>query len=141
MSESKLSNMAFEPVGRTLVIVHNNDFPTDAEWAAYLEALTAHIAQFKERRSLVLTEGGAPSAKQRARMAEAVRDHVAPTAVVTSSAPVVATVGALHLRNAAIKAFDPDDLDGALAHLTLREEEKKRVLETLAALRERVRKA
>ncbi|MBX5483606.1 MAG: hypothetical protein IRZ16_17425 [Myxococcaceae bacterium] len=130
--------MAFEAVGRTLVIVHNANYPTDAEWDAYLQALLAHVTQWKDRRSLVLTAGGAPSSKQRTRMSEVVGDSVAPTAVLTTSAPVQATVGALHLRNAAIRTFPPDDLDGALAHLGLREEEKKRILLILPGLKQKV---
>ncbi len=138
MAEPQTSNMVFEAVGRTLVVVHNKDFPSDAEWDAYLDALRAHISEYADRRSLVVTEGGAPSSKQRTRMTELVSDHAAPTAVLTSSPAVMATVGALNLRNAAIRAFPPDGLDAALDHLGLTAEERQRTAEVLPALQQRV---
>lgn len=137
MDAVKVCNMAFEVVGRTFVLVHNKDYPTDAEWDAYLQALGAHLS-IKDRRSLVVTEGGAPSSKQRTRMSAVVGNSLAPTAVVTSSSAVQATVGALHLRNADICAFAPSDLDGALRHLGLREEERQRILTVLPALQHQV---
>jgi len=139
MDAAKVSNMVFEAVGRTLVVVHNRDFPTDAEWDAYLQALEAHLSHRHERRSLVLTEGGAPSSKQRARMSAVINDAVAaPTAVVSSSSAVRATVGALHFSNAAIHAFEPGDLDGAMAHLGLSESERQQILVVLPTLQNRV---
>ncbi len=48
-----MSSMVFEAVGRTLVLVHNKDYPTDAEWDAYLHALA--------RSSVMGTSGAASS--------------------------------------------------------------------------------
>lgn len=138
MVETKKANMVFEAVGRTLVIVHNRDFPSDAEWDGYLGSLGAQLAQGDERRSLVVTEGGAPSTHQRARMAAVVGASVATTAVVSSSRAVRATVGALNLSNSAIRAFAPDDLDGALEHLGLSENERQQILAILPSLRRQV---
>lgn len=136
--ETKQGNMVFEAVARTLVIVHNKDFPSDAEWDAYLEALRGHLLEWDDRRSLVVTEGGAPSRNQRSRMAALVKDSVATTAVVSGASAVRATVGALNLNNPAIRAFAPDDLDGALEHLGLRESERKDILAVLPSLQRRV---
>lgn len=138
MVAATVSNMVFEAVGRTLVVVHNKDFPTDAEWDAYLQALVAHLEHGDNRRSLVLTEGGAPSSKQRTRMSALVGDHSAPTAVVSTSAPVLATVRALHLSNPGIRAFDPSDIHGALEHLGLNASEQQKVLAVLPPLQQRV---
>ena len=137
MDGEKLSNMVFEVIGRTIVVVHNEDFPTDAEWDPYLEALRAHLS-LHDRRSLVVTQGGAPSSKQRARMSAVVGDHSAPTAVISSSSAVQATVGALHLRNAAIGAFAPGDIDGALKYLGLSDDERRQILAALPELQRRV---
>ena len=138
MAEAAKCNMVFEAVGRTLVVVHSKDFPSDEEWDGYLEALRAHISEWKARRSLVLTEGGAPSSRQRTRMTETVGDAAAPTAVVTSSPAVVATVGALNLRNAAIRAFSPEQMEDALTHLGLDASERQRVAAAASALQQRL---
>jgi hypothetical protein len=138
MAELKTCNMVFEAIGRTLVVVHSRDFPSDAEWDAYLQALLAHISEWKDRRSLVLTEGGAPSSKQRARMSEVVADSAAPTAVLTGSPAVRATVGALNLRNSAIRAFGPEEIGAALQHLGLGEDERRHIVEALPALQQQV---
>jgi hypothetical protein len=138
MGEAQVGNMVFQAVGRTLLVVHNKDYPTDAEWDAYLEALIAQVSSQPHRRSLVFTEGGAPSSKQRARMTARVGDAVAPTAVVSSSPAVRATVGALNLHNKAIGVFAPSDIDGALGHLGLKEDERGRILACLPSLQQRV---
>lgn len=137
MDETKRSNMVFEAVGRTLVIVHSKDFPSDAEWNAYLEVLGKHL-KLHDRRSLVLTEGGAPSSNQRARMSAIVGESVATTAVVSSSSAVRATVRALNLNNPAICAFAPDDVSGAMEHLGLTESERRQILALLPTLQRRV---
>ena len=137
MIDNGTSNMFFKAVGRTLVVVHNKDYPTDAEWDAYLKLLRDHLRE-RDRRSIVVTPGGAPSTKQRARMSEMAGDHMAPTSVLTSSTAVQATVGALHLRNPDIRAFAPEDMEGALTHLGLRPDERHEVLSVLPAMQQQV---
>lgn len=131
-------NLVFAALGRTLVVVHNREFPSDAEWDAYLEALRAHSAEREDRRSLVVTEGGAPSSKQRLRMSAVVGASVATTAVVSSSSAVRATVAALSLQNPSIRAFEPGDLAGALDHLGLREQERREIRAALPSLQQAV---
>lgn len=130
--------MVFEAVGRTMVVIHNQDFPSDQEWDAYLNALREHVALWKDRRSLVVTEGGAPSSHQRSRMFSLVGESRATTAVISSSTAVRATVGALHLQNPAIKAFTPNELDAGIAHLNLRQSERDQILARLPVLRRAV---
>lgn len=103
---------------RFLIVVHALAAPTADEWDQYLrdcERWTPQIIGV-----LIETHGGAPSADQRRAMRD-MADRTGPivyrTAVVSSSLLVRGITGAINLFNRHIRAFRPEALDEAIAHM------------------------
>lgn len=108
--------MAFSRMGTCVVLVHSPAPPSDREWAAYVDFLEAQKAQ--QTKILVVTEGGSPSAAQRARLTEIFGKKGVPTAVLTDSSIVRGVVQALNwFVQGALRAFAPERLEDALVYL------------------------
>ncbi|MFT3765238.1 MAG: hypothetical protein QM820_06935 [Minicystis sp.] len=126
-------SMAFDRVGPIFVLVHGTSPPSDEAWSAYLDALRQ--VDLSRARSLVFTQGGAPSGVQRARLQEIMGGRESLGAIVTESTWVRAVGKALSLANPSLQVFSPDDLAGACRHLKLSEAESAVVERKLAELR------
>lgn len=115
-----MPNMVHLAVGDLLIAVHRAEPPTDDEWAAY----TQSVRQIdKDRlRTLIFTDGGAPTGAQRERLNEALEGKPALTAVISSSSMVRGVVNAINGSiNSKIKAFSPEAARQAFHHLGTRD--------------------
>ncbi|WP_437504459.1 hypothetical protein [Sorangium sp. So ce1099] len=63
-----MKTMAFGTVGEVFVLLHGNLPPSDEDWLRYLDAWVAHFQGRTRARTLIVTEGGAPSPAQWQRM-------------------------------------------------------------------------
>ena len=111
--------------------------PTDEEFRAYASFAVEKVRKGGLRGSLVLTEGAAPTARQRAMIVESMDGLAVPTTAVVSSSPLlrgVATALSWMRGDASIRVFRPDDLHDALRFVGLRESEFPRVEKALEAL-------
>ncbi len=109
--------MAVRVVGNCLVFVHGTVAPTDSEWDRAL-ALLQNIGR-EQVRLLVWTEGAAPNAGQRSRLAKATEGSKPPTAVLTESMLARAAGTAIAWFNPAFRVFPMSSLEPALDHLEL----------------------
>lgn len=122
--------------GGLMMLVHNSHSPRDPEWEPYFKELIKHDPT--RLRSLVFTDGGAPSGGQRKLVNDYLKGRTSRAAVVTSSPFVRGTVTALSWFNAEIKAFTPEDVDSALAYLGVRDTEVALVRREIQLLRKRM---
>lgn len=131
-----MKNMVFKLIGNCLLMVHNADPPTQEDADAFLRMLKAH--DVTRLRSLVLTEGGAPTAAQRKQFNELLdgRNHL--TAVVTDRTMVRGIVTAFSWFNPKIKAFPPESMEDALRYLEIRPSEFRTILTEAAKLKQSV---
>lgn len=134
MSRLKSGNLAWTLVGDYLVFVHTAVAPTDDEWKELLTKL--RVARDKRRvRVLVYTQGGAPNARQRALLNQAVEHVQPPIAVVTHSNTARAAGTAIGWFNPRIKVFDPSEQERAFDHLDANSAERKLLSLALRELR------
>jgi hypothetical protein len=112
-----MKNVAFAFVGDLAIAVYGAENPTDEEIA---ESLQAFAPLNKERvRSLIVSDGGAPSALQREQLINSVGGHAHRSAVVTDAGKVRGAVTALSWFNKNIKAFPKAKLADALVYLNV----------------------
>ncbi|MCZ7685386.1 MAG: hypothetical protein M5U28_44055 [Sandaracinaceae bacterium] len=116
--------------GRLFVLLHTEDPPDDAGWDLYLESLRALVRSGSDARILALTDGGGPSAPQRARLSETLEKRGRAAVVGSAIVPrfIVSTI-ALFNRN--VRSFSPDEIRVALDYLDLLPNESRRALEIL----------
>jgi hypothetical protein len=107
---------------RVLVAVHGTAPPSDAEWQEWIEMLAHHGRAVDQElvllSNLVVTEGGAPTTEQRARvnaMVTAGRSRPA-VAVVTSNRMVRLMVRGFSIFNDRVRVFAPGEWRGAALH-------------------------
>src|SRR5690606_1863882 len=96
--------------------------PTDEEFTQYSRFALEKVVAGGVEGSLILTEGGALSAKQRAQAVKTMEGQTIPvTAVVSTSAVMRGIVTALSWMrsDASIKVFKPADLEEAFAFLKI----------------------
>ncbi len=122
--------------GGLMLLVHTNRPPSDAEWEPYYAELVKHDP--KKIRSLAFTDGGAPSAAQRAQVNDFLRGQASTAAVVTTSTMVRGVVTALSWFNAQMKAYAPRDVDAGLQHLGVRPDEVPLVRREIQLLRKKL---
>jgi hypothetical protein len=89
--------------------------PLDAEWDAYLAAITR--ANFP--RCIVITEGGYPSQAQRERLIVATKGKIVRVAVISPAITVRFVVSVLALVNREIKGFSAHESHAAFVHVGL----------------------
>jgi hypothetical protein len=63
-----MKTMAFGAVGEIFVLVQGSMAPSDEEWNTYLDAIVAHFQGRTRTRTLIVTDGSAPSPAQWQRM-------------------------------------------------------------------------
>ena len=131
------TTMAFRELDGVLVAVHSANAPSDEEWAEYL-AFCMRLPSTCWR-TLAVTEGGGPNAKQRRRMQEEyLRNHRMRVAVVTDAFVVRGIVTALSWFNKETRWFPSLGLRDALGYLEIRSTAAEGVLDGVARMKEEV---
>lgn len=122
-----------------MLFVHGVDAPDDATWELAMKEtakqLATHPTKFAQ---LVVTDGGAPSATQRKRLAEATREARYPLVVINTNPLIRGVITAISWMNPGIKAFAPNKFKDAVAHVGCSDaatvlEELRRLQKTLGA--------
>ena len=104
-------------LGDLVVLVHDRENPTAAEWSAFLAELRR--IDVSRARVLVRTDGAAPDSLQRQQLNDLLKGQKLPIAVLSDSALVRGVGTALRWFNPAVRVFAASALDGALEHLHL----------------------
>ncbi len=121
--------MAYRLVGEISLLVHSTRAPSDHEYDGYLEFIATLPPQI--RRSMVVTPGPGPNARQRAKTNEVLKARKqmdAKVAVVTDSTMVRGIVTALSWFNREIRVFSMAKIHDALRYLNANPEEASRLL-------------
>src|SRR6516225_445034 len=122
MKPTKLAFTKIESAESGYVLVLGAQNPPDAEWALWVDYIAHHIVPGSAPRVLVVTEGGSPTAGQRAALSNVTDQHrnAAKVAVCTDSTMARGAITALSwfLPNA-YRAFSPADIDKAIEYLEL----------------------
>ncbi|MCK6586670.1 MAG: hypothetical protein L6Q76_03690 [Polyangiaceae bacterium] len=117
--------MAFSKVEKFVVAVHSKEPPADDEWNQYIQFCARTYTPGDFMKSLIITDGGAPTTTQRMilneKLSEYVRGnkHLFRSAIVTSSTFVRGVVTALSWFNSGICAFSPQNLEDAMNYLEI----------------------
>jgi hypothetical protein len=134
MPDTRSKTMTWKVVGHILVFVHGPDSPSDGEWDEAMVLFRA-VPDVARIRVLVFTGGGAPDARQRAKLHTALGKTKATIAVLTPSALARAAGTAIAWFNPGLRVFDPDDIERAFDHLDAARAERPVLSRTLAELR------
>ena len=134
MPDTRSKTMTSKVVGHILVFVHASESPSDPEWDEALVLLRA-VPDVARIRVLVFSSGGAPDARQRARLRTALGKTKATIAVLTPSALARAAATAIAWFIPGLRVFDPDDIERAFDHLDAARAERPALTRTLAELR------
>jgi hypothetical protein len=116
------------------VFVHGDQPPTDLEW----ERVMAEYRTVSDPASvsvLVYSDGGAPTATQRAQLVRIMGRRLPRASVVTRSVVAKIAAKAVGLFAKQLRVFDTNQLDAAIAHLQLNEHDRSNVLRSLDELR------
>jgi hypothetical protein len=112
--------MRHKLANNVLTVYYTGETVSDEEWSLFFESVDRHLPEFEAM--VVLMAGGAPNAKQRdyaARFWRA-KPRKPTVAVLTASPYVKAIAGAIGwLVGFRIRAFAPEDFDGAFSYLRL----------------------
>jgi hypothetical protein len=114
------------------VLVHGRGAPSSPDWERYVAAVRRCVG-LPRPRSLILTDGGAPSPQQRAEMSD-VLERRYPTVIVSDAVAVRFIVSTMTLLNPKVTALAPRDCARAFELLALSESERIELPEALAAL-------
>ena len=109
--------LAFRTVDNkgSVFVVVGPTTPAESEWNLLVEA---HRRE-RHQRTLVVTAGGGPTAAQRKAILDVSGGKGLPAAILTDSVMVRGIVTALSWFVPRVRAYPPDDLQGALAHLDM----------------------
>lgn len=136
------SSIAYARLGWLTILVHSDAPVTDAEWSAYLDGFVPMVESGDLDRACTLVvsiSGQAPTASQRKLASDALQGASVPTAVMTGAWMARAAVTAMSWFNPSIRAFEVDDLPGALAYLQVGDGAlADQVASTVAKLRARM---
>ena len=125
--------MSYDCIRRVLVVIHATIEPSDAEWADWMRCMQAGGYDS----ILVITEGAAPTSKQRTLTNEFWGTRTKPKmAVVTDSKVVRGAIFAFYwLFQGAMKPFAPANLDEAMAFLQVPPQDRPAVLKGIQRVR------
>ena len=131
-------SVAFEKVGQTLVIVHNESAPSDYEWNTWIE----RMGQRDYVNILISTTGGGPTTAQRARTNEFWRGKAVPQfALLTSSKLAIGILTAFNwFLGDRLKPFLPENVDKAFDYIDVPASERQAILDALPRLRAQLSK-
>lgn len=128
-----MPNMVHEVFGDFILVLHTTTLPSDEEWGDYLDSIKKKMSI--QVRQLVFTDGGGPNTKQRAALDEVLRGKINTGSVISSSRiirHVVAAINWLGPHN--VWSFAPNELDKALQHIGVTEQEAPKLLAKAATL-------
>ncbi len=129
-----MSTMVFQVVDRTFLILLGAAPPTDGEWQELLDATKRHGIEGTSQ--LVYTEGGLPTAAQRAALARVLAGQTVPVAVLADGWAVRAAVTiAAWFTWRRLRAFRTEQIDEALAFLEIPRSRAAVLVRTIDALR------
>lgn len=124
--------MATCKLDRLTIAVHHSRPPSDEEWNRWV-ALCA--AQEGPIRVIVESHGGAPNAKQRKTLSDALAGRDLRSAILSDSIVVRGVVTALAWLGISLRAFPLDDYAGLAEYLEIPSDEIKVAIERLRVLR------
>jgi hypothetical protein len=124
--------MAMCKIDRLTIAVHHTRPPTDEEWDRWV-ALCA--TQEGPIRVIVESHGGAPNAKQRKALSDALAGRDLRSAILSDSIVVRGVVTALAWLGVALRAFPLDDYASMAAYLDIPKHEITVAIEQLRVLR------
>jgi hypothetical protein len=104
-----------------MIAVHTSRPPSAEEWAEYIAAVASRDPT--KLRTLIFTDGGAPSSTQRKEVTTVLGGRPSRGAIVSASRLVRGAVSALGWFNPLIKAFAPSEVADALQYLGIRAEQ------------------
>jgi len=107
------------------IVLHTRSFPSDGEWEAFVSERAALLDSdgAGSLRGLVVSDGGAPTSRQRTLYRELSGRVTVPTAQVTSSRLALGIAAAMGWVNPALKSFAPRHFERALRYLGVPQEE------------------
>lgn len=127
-------------VGDTHIVcaLHSKRSPSDAEWDEYL----GHVRDARELtrggisavNAVVVTDGGAPDAAQRKRLADVVRGWEPLAAVISESLLVRGVVTALAWLGMSVRFFPVNEVSAALSWAAVPESEHEALLAEINVL-------
>jgi hypothetical protein len=120
MKPIKLAFAKVEEVDSTYVLVLGAANPPDVEWAQWVDYIATQIQPGSAPRVIVVTEGGSPTAAQRAALSKVTDRYKneAKVAVLTESVIARGALTALSWFAADVyRPFSPTDFDNALKYL------------------------
>lgn len=129
--------LAFRRLGSLVLLAHANVPPAPDDWQQYLDVLRPLLPD-PALRALVLTDDIGPTAAQRESMNRALAQAdvtIARTAVVSGGKLTRGIVTLLSWFNPGIRAFQPVQLDEALAYLEIEESRRGAVRADIADMR------
>ncbi|MGK4002653.1 hypothetical protein WMF31_08520 [Sorangium sp. So ce1036] len=128
-----LPTMLFDTTEHLLIAVHGREPPSDDEWEAYMRTVFDRPATCSK--TLVVTAGGGPNAKQRAAINEFVSKNTLTVAICTD-ALLVRQIGiALSWFNPRVRSFRGNDIAAALRYLDVTGPEAALVHHKVAKMR------
>jgi hypothetical protein len=135
-----VQTMGYNLFEGVFLVVHGALSPTDAEWnecVAYYVPLLKD-GQVEQMPTLVVTDGGGPTATQRAKTNETLRGKVARIAVCSDSMSARMIVNALGLFNRHMHAFPKNQISRALDHLGVAPHLKTRMIGEIQRMQARL---
>jgi hypothetical protein len=126
--------VATRTVGSVVVVVHSPLPPTTAEWQHVIDIYRNH-PNVEVVRVLVYTEGGSPTAAQRADLTTAVSNRKMQVAVVTASVLARAAGTAIAWLIPGLRIFSPSDFEKALDHNSVTGGDRRIIRDTVEQLR------
>jgi len=128
-------NVAWREVQGIRVAHHNKDAPTELDWNDVLAWTRDRCAKPGVAKFLIVSDGGAPNARQRTEFARAVERRETRTAIVTGSAIARSILTAMQWFTPTIRGFAPADLHAAFAYLEIAPAEYELLAATIGELR------
>ncbi len=125
--------MIIDFLGDIMITIHTDRPPSDSEWREYIDSLRGR--DLRALRSIVCTDGGAPTSKQRKDLNDFLGGVEVNGIVVSDSFVVRGVVTALSWYNPRIKAFTPEKIEEGLDYLHILPEEQEAIWEAMEEMR------
>lgn len=148
MTTAREKNMAFGIIDVFVVVVHNDQTPSDDDWRAWVEWNHKNVVEKGLiGRYLIVSEGGAPTAAQRKMLHETMAPPLKKdpawikTAVVTPSTFVRGVMTAMSWLDPIFRAFSPQDIASAYKYLGIPPDYHPGIERMIASLRAEIRRS
>jgi hypothetical protein len=103
------AQLAFELVGKLLVVVETEASPSAEEWTAYLEVCRTLEVRMGNHahttRTLIFTDGGLPDFAQRRALSKIIRGRQILSALITDHRLIRMTLGGFSIINPALRVY------------------------------------